>query len=726
MQELQTITIKEYLSRKGIAFRESGKELVVKCLFNNCDKDSQSNKAHQYFDIATGQYECKKCGEKGNLITLAKYLGDDISEIAINQRDSAIKPCLAKFGAVSADTCHLALTPDIRKYLNARGISDPVVDAFKLGWGKFYGKYWITIPIKNIYGSFQFLKLRQDPNTGNDKMTYPKGIEAQIYGWETLIENIDRFVICEGELDRLALLSKNIPAVTSTHGAMTFKKEWIEKIGKGKKIYICYDNDEAGRKGSKRVAKLLENSGNEIFIVALPNEVGEGGDITDYLVKLNGNTDDLFSKYAKPYPEKIDASQFKPLTEKEIVETLGLTIKRDEENKLITFLCELSAYTENSQLNISFNAPSSTGKSYIPTEIARLFPEDDVVEVGYCSPTAFFHDVGEYDKEKNGYLVDLSRKILIFLDQPHTLLLQHLRPLLSHDKKEIRLKITDKSQRAGLKTKNIFLRGFPAVIFCTAGLTADEQEATRFMLLSPETNQEKIRQAIYEKIKKETDSEKYENLLEENPGRKALKERIRAIKLENIQGIKIGSPGELEKMFFGQNKMLKPRHQRDIGRIISLVKAFALLNLWFREREGSIIVANENDIKEAFNVWDTISESQELNLPPYVYKLFQEVIMQAWNNKNRDRDGFEQITGQLGLSRREIQRKHVQIYGRTLADWFLRQQIIPLLESAGLICQEPDPGDKRKMLIYPTTPLAISATQNNSESNGGVEERLNL
>ncbi|MCL4390229.1 MAG: toprim domain-containing protein [Patescibacteria group bacterium] len=726
MQELQTITIKEYLSRKGVAFRESGKELIVKCLFNNCDKDSQSNEAHLYFDSETGQYECKKCGEKGNLITLAKHLGDDINEIALNPRVSAVKPRSAKFGAVSADACHLALTPDIRKYLNARGISDPVVDAFKLGWGKFYGKYWITIPIKDIYGSFCFFKLRQDPNTGNDKMTYPKGIEAQIYGWEMLSENHDRIIICEGELDRLALISRNIPAITSTHGALTFKKEWVDKIGKGKKIYICYDNDEAGRKGSERVAKLLENSGNEIFIVTLPNEVGEGGDITDYLVKLNGDPEDLFSKYAKPYPEKIDTSQFKPLSAKKIIETLGLTIKRDEENKLITFLCELSAYTKNSQLNISFNAPSSTGKSYIPTEIARLFPEDDIVEVGYCSPTAFFHDVGEYDKERNGYLVDLSRKILIFLDQPHTLLLQHLRPLLSHDKKEIRLKITDKSQKAGLRTKNIFLRGFPAVIFCTAGLTADEQETTRFMLLSPETNQEKIRQAIYEKIKKETDSEKYENVLEENLERQSLKERIKAIKLENIQGIKIGSPEELEKMFFGQNKMLKPRHQRDIGRIISLVKAFALLNLWFRQREGSIIVANSDDITEAFNVWDTISESQELNLPPYVYKLFQEIIIPAWNEKNQGRDEFEKITGQLGLTRREIQRKHILVYGRTLADWLLRQHMIPLLESAGLICQEPDPSDKRKMLIYPTTPLGNSATQNNSEPNGGVEEKLNI
>src|SRR3990167_5639497 len=163
--------------------------------------------------------------------------------------------------------------------------------------------------------------------------------------------------------------------------------------------------------------------------------------------------------------------------------------------------------TENAQFNISYNAPSSTGKSYIPTEIARLLPEEDVLEIGYCSPTAFFHDVGEQDEKNKGrILVDLSRKILIFLDQPHTQLLERLRPLLSHDKKEISIKITDKNQKQGLRTKNVVLRGFPSVIFCTAGLRIDEQEATRFLLLSPEINQEKIRQGILESIKKEADA----------------------------------------------------------------------------------------------------------------------------------------------------------------------------------------------------------------------------
>ena len=420
----------------------------------------------------------------------------------------------------------------------------------------------------------------------------------------------------------------------------------------------------------------------------------------------------------KTIPEKIDTSQFKPISSQELVKIVGLTIKKDEENKLITFLCQLSAYKEGSQFNISFNAPSSTGKSYIPTEIARLFPKEDVIEIAYCSPTAFFHDVGEYNKELKGYMVDLSRKILIFLDQPHTQLLERLRPLLSHDKKEISLKITDKTQKYGLKTKNVLLRGYPSVIFCTAGLKIDEQEATRFLLLSPETNQEKIREAIYEKIKKETDASAYQEWLENNPERKLLKERIIAIKQENIAEIKISSPEQITEWFFKKNKMLKPRHSRDIGRLISLIKSFALLNLWFREKNDLTIVANEEDIKEAFQIWDNISESQELNLPPYIYHLYQEVILPVWTEKNDcSGDGLKES----GLTRQDIIQKHYKVYGRFIADWQLRQQIIPMLETAGLIIQESNPNDRRQMLIYPTTPLTISGEQNNSELRGGVK-----
>ncbi len=386
--------------------------------------------------------------------------------------------------------------------------------------------------------------------------------------------------------------------------------------------------------------------------------------------------------------------KFKPFDVQDLIDVLGLTIKKDEANKVVTFLCQLSAYSENAQFNVSYNAPSSTGKSYIPTEIARLFPREDVIELAYCSPTAFFHDVGKYDKTLNGYRVDLSRKILIFLDQPHNDLLARLRPLLSHDRKEIMLKITDKSQKMGLRTKNILMRGFPAVIFCTAGLQIDEQEATRFLLLSPEVNQEKIRASILASIQKEANRDLYNKALETSLPRQELTVRIRAIRDEGIEEIRIGFQDEVEKRFFADRHVLKPRHQRDIKRITALIKCFALLNLWWREREGSTITANQNDINDAFAIWERIGVSQELNLPPYIYNLYTEVILAAWNDKI-------QAGRKSGLTRNDIAKKYYEVFEQMLDITKFRQQILPMLETAGLVYQEADLVDKRKVLLFP-------------------------
>jgi len=404
--------------------------------------------------------------------------------------------------------------------------------------------------------------------------------------------------------------------------------------------------------------------------------------------------------------KKPESNDFAPLSLDELADVLGLTIKQDRINKLITFLCQLSAYTEESQFNLSYNAPSSTGKSYIPIEISQLFPEEDIVMLGYCSPMAFFHDVGEWDKVRKQYIVNLSRKILIFLDQPHTELLGRLRPLLSHDKKEISLKVTDKNEKYGLRTKNILIRGYPAVIFCTAGLRVDEQEATRFILLSPEGSQEKLRQAIHSKIKREVDISAYREWLESDSKRKVLRERLRAIKKESIADVKINFPEKIEEAFLHKSKFLRPRDTRDVGRAISLVKCIALLNLWFREREGSTIVANGEDVQEGLNLWEAISETQELNLPPYVFEIYKDVILPIWEENNK----YSESKGGVGVQRKEILKKYREIYNRPLPDWQLRQQILPMMEDSGLIYQEPDISDRRRVLIYPTLPLTTFST----------------
>lgn len=395
-------------------------------------------------------------------------------------------------------------------------------------------------------------------------------------------------------------------------------------------------------------------------------------------------------------------SEFEPMTTKQLSETLGLTIKRDESNKIVCFLCQLSAFTEDSQINVSFNAPSSTGKSFIPLEIANLFPKEDVIQLASASPTSFYHKEGIYDTETNTMIVDLQRKILIFTEMPHTDLLVKMRPIFSHDSKESKGQYTDKNQRGGNRAKQVTILGFPSVIFCTAGLRFDEQEATRFLLLSPQVTQEKLREAIWETLLREADKTTYMATLNASPERNKLRDRIEAIKYEHIDHIRIPDPERLLERFKDGKRMLKPRHQRDIKRLCSLIKCVALLNCWWRQREGSDITANSEDIEEGFKLWQQIAASQELNLPPYLYDLYYDVIVKAYDEKNSGRNpDIAASTGRLGLSKAEISQKHYEVYDRMLDPEVMRQQVLPMLQSAGLIEIEKDENDKRKILIFP-------------------------
>lgn len=722
--------LKEYLTHKSLYSWEKNGELITHCLLNECDRDSKENEAHLYVDLQTTQYDCKKCGDRGNIISLAEKLRDKGDSYIWDHLQKQNKPVKARFDTEVKNN-HEKLPAEIRLYLNeVRGWSNEIINQKKIGWVQQWGTNWIGFPIKDESGKYKYYKLRENYLKGNRKITSSEGSSAQIYDWETLNLAQDSIILCEGEGDCLLLLSKGLYAVTNTHGAGTFKDEWLQFFPKDKTYYIAYDNDKAGIEGSEKVASRLHNFGvKKVYVINLPKRIDtsehpeaskEKVDITNYFMELGGTTEDLFNKYAKEYPEKIDSTKFKPLSSEDISKILDLTIKKDDINKVTTFLCQLSAFTEDNQFNISFQAPSSSGKSHIPIEISKLFPSEDVLKLGNCSPTAFFHEQGKYDKEKNEMRIDLSRKILIFLDMPHTQLLERLRPLLSHDEKEMQSKITDKSQKGGNKTKTVIIIGYPSVIFCTAGLTLDEQEATRFLLLSPETNQEKIRGGVQQVIRKEVNNTKYQKTLDENEERQLLVERIKAIKQEKIIDIQIGFDEQIEQRYLTEKKLLKPRHQRDVKRLISLVKSFALLNLWWRKREGNSVIANNEDIDEAFKIWDQISESQELNLPPYVYNFYHEIIVTLWESKNTSTNPkLREAIGPVGLSRNDITKWHTDVYGRRLPIKSLAEDILPLLEEAGLIFQIKDSNDQRTWLVY----VADDSTKEIKEEVDGREEQ---
>lgn len=418
------------------------------------------------------------------------------------------------------------------------------------------------------------------------------------------------------------------------------------------------------------------------------------------------------------------SKQFNEMSLDELADILSLTIKHDKENKLVTFLAMLSAYTDSSQINASFNAPSSSGKTYMATEIAKLFPDEDKIELSGASPTSFFYGESEYDEKRKARIVSLERKILIFYEQPSSDLQKKLRSVLSHDQRELKYRMTNKGKKGENRAESIIIRGFPATVFCSAGLKLDEQEATRAILLSPEVTYEKLQDSVHLQALKTADHANYADRVESNQRRQQLKDRIVAIREEWINDVIIPNPEVIEKRFNEIIGTIKPRSMRDMAHLMGLIKAITLLNVWYRGK-GNQVVASQVDIDQAFQLWRYFVKSLQYGVAPSLLRFYEDFILMAYYNKlSKDtpevREMLEAV-GPVGVSRQELSRYHLEITNETLNDDYLRRQMLPQLENSGLIIQaKPSYGDQRSMHIYPQ--VLDDETENNIGSGSVLQK----
>src|ERR1041384_2350548 len=173
-----------------------------------------------------------------------------------------------------AEKYNKTLPDEVREYLHERGLDDGVIERHLLGWNG----YRIAIPIFNREGEvgfFKLAKLPQDTRPGPKIMASP-GAYAELYGWEVIKQQPSEVIICEGEFDRLVLETNGFQAITSTGGAGSFRPEWANEFMAIPRVYTCFDRDDAGRRGALRVVQMIAHA----KLVELPEEVGDGGDVT--------------------------------------------------------------------------------------------------------------------------------------------------------------------------------------------------------------------------------------------------------------------------------------------------------------------------------------------------------------------------------------------------------------------------------------------------------------
>lgn len=136
-----------------------------------------------------------------------------------------------------------------RDYFYERGLTDTTINRFQLG---FYNDFY-TVPIFEG-GTFRNFQLRQDKPRKRIKGYY-RGVGPLLFNSD-ILKFTDEVYYVEGPVDAMILVQNGLPAVASNSGG-SYKTEWYAQFVKQKRINIVFDNDDAGRSESERLAKFL-------------------------------------------------------------------------------------------------------------------------------------------------------------------------------------------------------------------------------------------------------------------------------------------------------------------------------------------------------------------------------------------------------------------------------------------------------------------------------------
>ena len=200
-------------------------------------------------------------------------------------------------------------------YFQSRGITQETIIKLKL---KEEEKL-IRIPYYNENGKYLYCKCRSKLNKGY--WYYPSGKGIYLYNLWCLKNYSDYVVITEGEIDCITLLQNGINAV-GCPGANLFKKEWKSLFNNVDKVYICFDNDDAGIEGARVLAEEGFNH-RDTYNILIPRNNGSK-DINDLLAKEVYKREDFINLIRKAVLHKQIEDKIEKAKEKvKEIETAG-------------------------------------------------------------------------------------------------------------------------------------------------------------------------------------------------------------------------------------------------------------------------------------------------------------------------------------------------------------------------------------------------------------------
>lgn len=459
-------------------------------------------------------------------------------------------------------------------------------------------------------------------------------------------------------------------------------------------------------------------------------------------------------------------------------------VKEDRLVKQVSYTM-FSTYTNN-PINLAINAPSGEGKTHVLTTVGNLFPKTDVIYIAGMSSKAIFHkngyialrgeDTGEYievedeleklketvqlkksdlirikketdsiqsntileleneinrnkrrikEIEKNAVkVIDLSRKILVFLDTPSSEIFEALMSLLSHDQYEVEYQFVDSSSRSGLKTRTNILLGWPSVIFAQAiDYTRHpryQEIQRRFIITNPRMDFEKYQSAVDLIIEKNcTPDFVYQRKIVSDDDKFMAREIILNIKDDLLSLSSTTSLGKnnIVSPFVYLIKKLIPKNNtaNDMTFTNRLLQHTRLLaNIYFKKRPYMEIVptfSSNSPLRIPMATYSDLFESLSLmnnnvgGIRPYVLEWYHNVFMKLHSSKSEPNSKIkngETITEpKIAVTTNElIEKTHVVMKKHYTTKQILTEFIYPLY-NLGYIDNIQSELDRRAHIYFP-------------------------
>lgn len=260
--------VKDLLDSKGIKYKVSGRDYLIKCL----NPDHQDNNPSLRVDKAFGVGQCFACGFKLNIF---KYYGlnTDIQSLRVLRVKDKLQTIYSESIGLQIPK---GATPFTRDFRDIPG------EVFKELGCFTHPDYEdrLMFPLKDVTDKIVLFLGRFIHSDLKPKYKYyPEKVKPPLFPAK-LHPNNGILVLVEGIFDALNLMSKGLTNVAAIHGANSLNND-PEKLLQLKlqgvtKIYLIFDGDAAGQKAAEQLKPMLESKNFVVDTIDLPEDLDPG------------------------------------------------------------------------------------------------------------------------------------------------------------------------------------------------------------------------------------------------------------------------------------------------------------------------------------------------------------------------------------------------------------------------------------------------------------------